>query len=163
MNTGQRAGFDWFLWIQWVLAGTLGWVAGGGLGALVGSAIVGQLAIGAVTSLFQWLVLRPRVPLAWWWIPLTTSGWVLAWGLTVSFLPPQIGLLAGLVLGGVTGAAQFVAMRRWYRQPGWWILGSAAAWTLGLTGILGVSLVGTVMGAASGLVIELYERYGRLH
>lgn len=141
-----------------MLAGTLGWFLAGILGWLLRDAILGQASVGLVTGVMQWYVLRRRIPQAGWWIPFSGLGWGLGWALTLTFLPRDLGLLSGLLLGAVMGAAQWVVLRRVYRQAGWWIPASAVAWTLGLTGVLGFSLVGAVMGAASGLLLEFYER-----
>lgn len=169
---GQGArSFDWAFWIQWVLACTAGWFLGGALGAGLATLLqglpamgntVGQLSVGFVMGAMQWLVLRRRLTGAAWWILVTGLGWTLGWLLAATLLSPDLGLFAGLVLGLASGTAQWIVLQRWYHQPGWWIPASAAAWTLGLTGVLGLSLVGTVFGVASGLALELYERYGRL-
>jgi predicted lysophospholipase L1 biosynthesis ABC-type transport system permease subunit len=159
MGNRRASAFNWVFWAQWVLAGTLGWVLSGVVGAMFPDVIIGQLLVGGILGALQWFVLRHRLSTPWWWIAFSTLGWALGWSDTLAFFPPEIGVFAGLILGAITGAAQWLVLRRVYRQAGWWIPASAAAWMLGLTGVLGYLLVGTIVGAASGLALELLERY----
>jgi hypothetical protein len=132
------------------------------MGSFLGGPNLGSLIVGGMTGLTQWFVLRQRVSQAGWWILASALGWALGWSIVV-FLPPALLGLNGLILGATTGALQWWIMRRWFHQPIWWIPTSAAAWALGLTGILGDPLVGAAMGVISGITIELLMRYARYY
>ena len=162
MPDRKQIAFDRVFYLQWLLAGTLGWLVSVAMGSFLGGPNLGSLIVGGMTGLMQWFVLRHRFSQAGWWILASALGWALGWSVIV-FLPPALLGLGGLILGTATGALQWWVMRRWFRQPIWWIPTSTAAWTLGLTGILGDPLVGTAVGAISGITIELLMRYARLH
>jgi len=148
-----RPSFDWLLWLKWVLASTLGWVAG------VLLPVYGALAVGTMVGIAQWVVLRPRFKQAGWWILASALGWVLGQILVTAVLPIQNTFLQGAVLGGTLGIAQWLILRRWVHRAGWWIVLSAVGWSAGP--ILGASLVGAVAGAITGLALELFLRYAR--
>jgi len=145
--------FDWAFWLQWVLATTLGWI--------VGWAVTGELAVGAVIGIAQWLVLRPQVHQAGWWILASTIGWAMGTAVVMVVFPPEPGVLAGALLGAMIGLAQWFVLRRWVRQAGWWPITSMLGWTIGLTGIMGASLTGAVVGAVTATALELLFRYTR--
>ncbi len=120
------------------------------------SASVG-LVEGASLGLAQWLVLRtvfPRLPLRH-WVLYTAVGAALAWIIGMgagshapAVSPPPVVLIAiimaaGLVLGGLLGAAQALALRRHLAAqvvyP--WIFASALGWMIGLLfAFVGVAL-----------------------
>ncbi len=82
-------------------------------------------------------------------------GWVFgsgaAWFLTV-FLIPTIGLeLGALLVGGFVGGVQWLMLRRWVPNAGWWII---------IT-IIGVGLIGTLGGVDLSME-ALVRRDGRL-
>ena len=147
----ETRSFDWALWWQWVLVSTLGW--------LLGWTLVHQVVIGAVIGIAQWLVLRRLVSRAGWWILASTVGWAVGAAVVTLVFPPQPGVLAGAVLGAMTGLAQWFVLRRWVRQAGWWVLISALGWAIGLIGVLGASLAGAVVGAVTGIALELLLRH----
>lgn len=142
--------FDWVFWVQWVLVSTLGWLFGFMLGR--------DLGIGAGFGITQWLVLRSRVNQAGWWILASALGWIISLAVVVAVVPSEIAVLAFLLLGALMGTAQWLVLRRWFDRASWWIVISALGWTVGLTRILGVSLVGAVVGAVTGIAMELMMR-----
>jgi len=148
----QKQSIEWIIWFQWVLASTLGW--------LLGWFLVGELGVGAVIGLAQWLVLRQSVDRAGWWILASAGGWIVGWGLIVSGLlvSPESGMFTSIVSGGVIGLAmglaQWPVLRRVVPQAGWWVLASTAGWILGLAGVLGSTLIGTVVGAVTGFMLD---------
>lgn len=92
---------------------------------------VGQIlgfvtAVGLVTAVVQWLLLRPHLAGAGWWIPLTVAGW-LAGGLLAFFIirlvdarvlgPAPIFLL----VGATVGLAQWLLLRRILPGSSWWL------------------------------------------
>ena len=60
------------------------------------------------------------------------------------------------------GTAQWLILRRWVHQAGWWIVVSTLGWAAGLSGFVGPFLVGAVVGAVTGIAMELLVRYPRL-
>jgi hypothetical protein len=148
----EQPSFDWLLWLKWVLASTLGWVAG------VLLPITGTFAVGATVGIAQWVVLRPIFKGAGWWIPASALGWAIG-QILIMAVPIPNTFLQGAVLGGTLGIAQWLVLRRWVHRAGWWIVLSAVGWSAGP--VLGASLVGAVAGATTGFALELFVRYAR--
>ena len=112
--TLQRAkvGWLWLLnsviaWVTWSMAipvfGAINWLAGFGLGVLVG--------------FLHWLNLRRRVERAWWWVAANVVGWTIGLGL---YLPVTqlagtwlIGFaVSGVVAGSIIAGAVVAMLRR---------------------------------------------------
>ena len=153
-----RVQIAWSFWFQWILATTLGWLAGW--------ALLGEVGIGASVGIAQWLVLRREVANAGWWILASTVAWVASWGLIVSGLamPPGADLISSLMVGAVMGlllgAGQWFVLRRWTQSASLWIPANVSAWSVGFTGIFGGAiLTGAVVGAVTGLVLDWLLRY----
>ena len=64
----------WALWLEWVVASSVGWA----LGRVV---VGGVLGVGDVlgVGVLQWLVLRRHVARAGWWVVASTVGWAVGW------------------------------------------------------------------------------------
>jgi hypothetical protein len=150
MSNPKTLSFDWVFWLQWVLVGTLGW--------FLGLALIGDVGIGAAMGIMQWLVLRPQVRQASWWIVASIVGWIIGL-VAIAVVPPEIGALTGIMLGVVFGTAQWFILRRWVDGAGWWIVVSALGWAVGP--IFGVLFVGAVVGAVTGIALELLLRHPR--
>jgi hypothetical protein len=110
-----------------------GWAAATGIGlgvgfvvafsmgqgsGLAGKALEGAIhgsAIGAIIGLLQWLVLRPRIPAARWWVAVSIAGWSMgaATGDAVGyFTGGPFDLMTGIVVAAaVTGAGLIVVLR----------------------------------------------------
>jgi hypothetical protein len=145
--------FEWFFWLQWMLVSGVGWLVGW---------LAGEMGIGAGVGLVQWLVLRPRVPRAGWWIPASAVGWAVGVVAVLTVFPPETGIWAGTALGAAMGVGQALVLSYWgYRGAGWWVIASALGWAVGLGGVLGASLVGVAAGAVTGIVLELMLRTQR--
>jgi MFS family permease len=71
-------------------------------------------------------------------------------------LPAEIIVLQGILIGLIIGVMQWLALQRWVRRAGWWLLVSALAWAIGP--ILGPTLTGGVIGAVTGFALELLTR-----
>jgi hypothetical protein len=155
--------FDWQFFLKWVFATTLGWLLGLALSQVIVAEIaVAEVAIGLFIGFLQWVVLRPQIHHASQWILASAIGWAGGWALVLTFFPPQIDVLAGVVLGTAIGFGQWFVMRQWFHLAGWWIIISALGWSVALTGIMGYSLVGTIAGAVTGILLELLFRSPRL-
>lgn len=153
MNKTTQTTFDWYLWVLWIIATTLGWVIGQLLLPSIGPFIAGIL-IGAM----QWFVLRDRIKKAWLWILLTGIGWAVGIAIVVFVLPDGLGFLYGILVGATTGIAQWIIIRREVLLSGWWIVISIIAWFTGLSMIPGLLTTGTLPGLMTGIAIELLLR-----
>jgi hypothetical protein len=150
MSDQAQASFDWSLWVQWVMATSLGWIVG---------AALGELSTGVALGGLQWLVLRPHIRSAGWWGLVTAAGWAVAWLPATAVLPPDLGILSGALIGAALGTLQWLILRDQVHQAAWWILVSTLAWTIGLSGLMGTLMVGVVAGAVTGIALELLLRY----
>jgi len=92
---------------HWLLYTFAGWFAGytGSLLIAPQNAIFwsGPL-IGLTTGFMQWLYLRDKVDLAWWWVPIS----ILAWTTGISILPGA--LTSGALPGALTGLTLIILM-----------------------------------------------------
>lgn len=155
---GNVPTIEWSLWIQWVLVTTLGWVIG---------FLAGAGAVGVILGLGQWLVLRQWVREPGWWIWASTVGWGVGWLLIITGIlsPPEAGIMASLVAGGVLGlmlgVAQWFVLRRLVDFAGWWIFVSTIGWAIGVGGMFGIAMVGAVAGAVTGFALDFLLRYPR--
>jgi hypothetical protein len=154
MSDQRTPEFDWALWLQWLAATTLGWVLGGMM--LAGLALG---VAGVVLGTLQWVVLRQRLRQAGWWILASAGGWTIGWVTVSVVIPPESWIHGGAVLGTAIGAAQWLVLHRQFYQAGWWVIISALAWTIALEGLTGELLVGAVVGAVTGIALELLLRY----
>ncbi len=155
-----RTQIGWTFWFQWILATTLGW--------LVGWVVLGEVGIGAAIGVAQWLVLRREVSNAGWWILASTVAWFVGWEIIVAGLvvSPGADLISSLIVGAVVGlflgAGQWFVLRRWTHYASLWIPANMSAWSVSFTGIIGGAiLTGVVVGAVTGLVLDLLLRYPR--
>ena len=154
----HRVQIEWSFWFQWILATTLGWLAGW--------AVLGEVGIGAAIGVAQWLVLRREVANAGWWILASAVAWAVSWGIIVSGLvvPPGADLISSLIVGAAVGlllgGGQWFVLRRWTHYASLWILANMSAWSVGFSGIFGGAvLTGAVVGAVTGLVLDWLLRY----
>lgn len=145
--------FNWQLWLQWVLTTTLGWLIGGSFLPL-------EFGAGVAIGVLQWIVLRSLVAQAAWWILASMLGWLLGWSI-IAIFPAQF-IWEGAILGLTTGIAQWFILRKWVPQAFWWPLISTLAWIIGLSNfIAGETLVGAVVGAITGVALELLMRFSK--
>ena len=153
MSKQKSPSFEWFFWLQWTLVSAVGWLVGW---------LLGEIGVGLGVGLMQWLVLRPRVRQANWWIPASAVGWAVGVVIVMTVFPPETGPWAGATLGSSIGVGQALILSYWgYRGAGWWVIISALGWAVGLGGVMGVSLVGAAAGAVTGLALELMIRTQR--
>lgn len=96
---------------------------------------LGFLAALAMTiAICQWLLLRPYLPFAGWWILVTGLGWLMAGLLYAAAITLSLGqdflsnaglLLVFALLGAAVGLAQWLFLRRVIPRAGWWVLVNA--------------------------------------
>ena len=114
-------------------------------------------ALGLVTGFIQWRLLRPHLPGAGWWVPLTIAGW-LAVGVLARLISHFIDLTrlepgaVFVVVGGCVGLAQWLLLRRLLPHSGWWVPVSLLA-----TGI--VSLMGKAFESLAEVLAFLLLPY----
>lgn len=157
MNRQKSIHSDWAIWLQWVLFSMSGWfvittlitLLPANLGELLSDTeyyIIWAsvlLILGAVIAATQWLVLRRYFSGVARWIVVSSVGFMV--GQLVAF-PLKIRdlyvgtsgfqldeIAYGATLGILLGISQWFVMRTWVNHAGWWVLGSAIGWTLGMT------------------------------
>jgi hypothetical protein len=127
-------------WLLWVTATALGCALGSTIfhaqehyPLKVLSGPVALIVAFVLPAVLQSLVLRLRVMQAGWWIVASGIGSLLsliplAWGLAVADTQgestfAQVAVPAAFALAGTcAGICEFMALRRWFRRAGWWIL-----------------------------------------
>ncbi len=150
---------DWGILLQWVLANTLGWIAGW--------LLLGDVGVGVLIGVAQWVVLRQLVARAGGWILLTTAGWLAGVALILSgvLLAPgpdlMTSMLAGAIIGALVGLAQWFILRQWVQLAAVWILINLVAWATAFSGFFGSLITGTVLGVFTGLVLDWLLRNAR--
>jgi len=150
MTRRQVLSFDWFLWFQWIMATTWGWLLGQFLFAGVYLA-----AAGVAVAALQWLVLRQKLNRAWRWALASAAGWALGYLLALALGRFEPSFLTGLLLGTTAGAAQWLILRREVHWAGWWIVLSAVGWSTGMSMALAPLLAGVPAGAVTGIALLL--------
>ena len=154
MKDTKSETMDWAFWFYWIMATTLGWLAG----ILFLSAI--QIVIsGVAIAALQWTVLYKRIQKAWRWAIYSSLGWIVGYILFVLFFPAHMGFLLGPVLGGIIGVVQWLILRKELDWAGWWTIVSILAWTTGLTVMPGLLTSGALPGALTGLTLVILFRY----
>jgi hypothetical protein len=145
--------FDWAFWFFWIMATTWGWL----LGSFIPSGITLVIS-GCIVAVFQWLVLQGRVSRPWHWIVATSIGWIAGYLIAFFLLPPELESLTGLVLGLITGVAQWLILRREFHWAGWWIVFSMIGWLTGINLVSGIFITGMMAGVLTGVCLEILLR-----
>ena len=156
MSGKRDTNAGWITWLQWILLTTLGWLAAMGLSTLLPAnlhtflspiamifLVFVTLAWAAGIAALQWLALRRYFSGAVKWILASSAGMligsVVAMPLKLRdwYIGPsgfQLDEVAyGFVFGILLGAAQWLALRTWVHNSGWWIVSNTVGWTLGMT------------------------------
>lgn len=148
---------DWALWSYWIMATTFGWLAG----RLFFNAIPVVISGVAIAAL-QWAVLYKRIHKAWRWAVYSTIGWFIGYVLFIILMQSNTGLLLGPAIGGTTGIAQWLLLKKEVNWAGWWIVISILAWTTGLVVLPGLLSSGALPGAMTGLTLVILFRFSPL-
>ena len=178
--TVERKRIGWGFGLLWVFLSAMGWFMGflgGFLASFAPIELIGQtplgvglascvnaIVLGAVVGIFQWVVLRERVPGAdrWIWssiVGLAVAGGVVGPLLLVGGGNADFGSLAAVVgytlvgtLGGaVTGMLQRPVLRGQVSRSGWWVLASTVGWGLGMA-VTGAGMNALAVGDFCGLM-----------
>ncbi len=92
-------------------------------------------ALGLLTGLLQYLLLRRYLLRIGWWIAATVLSWLLllvVLGLSALFTFTLSIALAGVVIGGAIGLPQWLVLRQRVRRAALWILASVLGWGVAL-------------------------------
>ena len=146
----EKTSLDWQLWFYWIMATTLGWLAGNLL-----FRGLPFLAAGAAIAAFQWSVLFKRMHKAWQWFPYTFLGWFAGYIGSLLIFPENAAFWSGPLVGLTAGFSQWLYLRGKLPLAGWWIPISFLAWTTGLTILPGALTSGTLPGALTGLTLVI--------
>jgi hypothetical protein len=127
------------LWLEWVIATTVGWVVGFAIceafKAFLDSIQADGVVIGLSVGIAQWLVLRGRIGRAAWWILATVIGFGVGKWIgerLVEADPGIVGdLLSGVAIGVSVGVAQWLILRPQITRAAWWVVASVLAWAIG--------------------------------
>ncbi|MBN2007584.1 MAG: hypothetical protein JXA21_29835, partial [Anaerolineae bacterium] len=113
-------------WLSELFRNRMGWFFIRDLSA----AIVVALTVSAM----QWFVIGSRHRALRWWIPLSVIGAGLGIWMREYIFPvipnSATGMITIALYGAVVGLAQWLALRRWCKHAGWWILASALSQAL---------------------------------
>lgn len=150
--------FNWLFVILWTLATAAGWLVGF---FLIDGSPLGESGIGLTIGIAQWVVLRSRIPNAYWWILATAAGWIAGRLIALGLFPLEYGILAGAAIGAGVGSFQWLILRRHVQRAYWWIIMSILGWTWAMTQVLGPYLIGVVAGATTGFAIDFLFRHPR--
>lgn len=170
VSTGEAVGF--------LVPAVVGVIASG-TPVFVYAILAAGAVEGAVLGAAQSVVLRRRLPMlrVTAWVLLTTAGATVAYGAGMLASAAtefadwpgvvkvgMVGASAGAVLFSV-GTAQWLELRRHVRGAGWWLVGTAAAWTLALGAFLAIATplwhegqepaLAVLIGIGAGLVMAV--------
>jgi hypothetical protein len=93
---------------RWMIVTVIGWSAGWLINLVTVPAqdySMNGIALGITTGLAQWLVIKNKTQLSFWWVIVTAVGWMSG----IALFPGLI--LPGIVAGGVTGIALVLLLR----------------------------------------------------
>ena len=155
---GPRSSFNWLFLTLWTLAAAAGWLVGF---LLIDVSPLGESTFGLTIGVAQWLILRSKIPDAYWWILATGAGWIVGRLIALLLFPPEYGILAGSAIGAAMGSFQWLILRRYVHRAYWWIIMSILGWLWAITGVLGINLIGVVAGVTTGFALDFLFRQPR--
>jgi len=158
MKATRSETMDWALWFYWIMATTVGWVAG-----YLFSSVIPVVISGVAISFLQWVVLIRRIRKAWRWGMKSTIGWIVGYILFVLAFSASTGALLGMFLGIAVGIPQWTILKEEVAWAGWWIIISALAWTTGLLIMPGLFTSGALPGALTGLALVILFKFSSKH
>jgi hypothetical protein len=146
--------FDWRFWMQWLLVTAFGWLLGWRLLGL-------EIVAGVVIGLLQGVALIRVVPRPDYWMLASALGWAFSWFAVIANPSLRFGGLGGAILGAGTGIAQWLVLRNWVHRAWWWIIISTLGWAVAWSGTMGDILPGVIIGAVTGITLEMLLRNQR--
>lgn len=158
---------NWRFWLFWTLA-FLGFPIAGVLANLIGpvttplQAVLAGAIGGAALGFVQWLVLRTRLPLPFWWIIATSVGMSVGLAIGTVFLGSEtVGnelIWRAALTGGCIGLAQWIVFRPVLPQSIMWVGVVGLSWVAGwfITRAIGVDLSfkWAVFGSSGALTFQ---------
>lgn len=144
---------DWQIWFYWIMATTLGWLAGNFL-----FRGIPFLVSGGLIAAFQWSVLYKRMHKSWQWIVFSFLGWLAGYLASLLLFPENAAFWSGPLVGLTVGFAQWLYLRNKLDLAGWWLPVSILAWTTGISILPGALTTGTLPGALTGLTLIILMR-----
>jgi len=167
----QTSDVGWGIWIRWVVATIIGWLAGTFAAIILSYLVVNLvypketnlivgLCVGAAVGLSQKIAVRRWITLAYSWV------WGAMVGIGIPFvvvvlldeLRPGAGeswwLLLLITGGAICGLLQVPALRPHTSRVYWWVLASTVSWSSAwfidrVAGVAGFLGGGAVLGAVS--------------
>ena len=158
MATHSRASLGWNFVLRWMAANAVGLTFGrivgqligimtGGIAVMLAGEAPGELVfvatigavIGMAIGLMQRVLLPQLISLFRGWLLLRRGGWPLGFALATSIasslgatIDKTVGeLMSSAVVGASVGLAQWLSLRAWLPQAGWWIPVNVASWAIG--------------------------------
>jgi len=159
---------NWRFWLFWAIA-FLGFPIAGVLANLLGpvttplKAVLAGAVAGAALGLVQWLVLRTRLPLPFWWFVATSAGMAVGLAIGTVFLGSETAgnelLWRALITGVCIGLAQWIVFQPVLPYSFIWIGVIGLSWVAGwfITRAFGVDLSfkWAVFGSSGALTFQL--------
>ena len=152
--------------------------------AQVAAPLGGGLA-GLLVGAFQWYAMRPMMRISLGWIAATAvgwgvgtpliigiSGWISSFRDDLNSTDALLVYILGAALAGlIAGAAQWVILSQKMKRAGWWLVASAAGWTIAWVATLALAwglrqqsrlpvtldewLLGVLLGCVAGTLVGL--------
>jgi hypothetical protein len=157
MHKQDHSSFDWAFLFTWIISTSMGWIVGG---FLIGG--VSLIASGVVIGALQYFVLQHRLRQPRNWLIATVLGWAVASLVLILLNPGQSQFLTGVIIGVISGFAQWLVLRQEIFISGWWIIVNIVAWTSGLAFLPGFFSTGAVAGVVTGFALELLLRFPKV-
>ncbi|MFQ4140969.1 hypothetical protein [Chlorogloeopsis sp. ULAP02] len=160
--TGDRVGGTGKMLLWWILANAIGGAVVGALEESGFQFLATLILTGPILGVAQWFVLRRYLRYGYWWILASTFGWLLGIQVRIAagrILDPIVEMLLAVgefgevfwlnivkepVTVGGLGIAQWLILRHYSNQAGWWIFAS----------ILGGCVKGAISSAVCAAICQ---------
>ena len=136
------------------------------------NALIQGAVIGGCTGILEWWIIRKQIPQMAPWVLATIAGYALGW-FVVIWIPHYRDLsyfVSSILLGGamgiLAGCFQWIVLRRYFRQSGWWMLFSVVGSIIALGSNPGRMLIlvagfiyGAIKGASMVFVLKANDQF----
>lgn len=160
---------------MWITATSLSYAGGGKISASVTDFITGDFGVflsfavmSFAIAVSQWLVIRRYIRgIGWLWTTLVggaVGGSLSSWAsfqLAVTY-GDAVDLLViyACLRGFSTGFVQWMLIKQYFKQSGWWIVGTTASWYVGvMVGSLLIPKLGNFLTLVVGAIYGLLTGY----